>query len=72
MPKGYWIARVDVRDEDAYRDYITANAKALTKFGARFIVRGGPIREPGGSCPGSKRRPRISQLRSSFSLLPFG
>lgn len=41
MPKGYWIARVDVTDPEAYKDYVAANAKAFAKFGARFIVRGG-------------------------------
>lgn len=41
MPKGYWIARVDVHDEEAYKNYVAANAEAFAKFGARFIVRGG-------------------------------
>ena len=41
MAKGYWIARVDVRDEDAYKKYITANAEPFAEFGARFVVRGG-------------------------------
>lgn len=43
MPKGYWIARVDVTDEAAYKNYIAANAKPFAKFNARFIVRGGPF-----------------------------
>jgi len=42
MPKGYWVARVDVRDDAAYKMYVSTNAEAFTKFGARFIVRGGP------------------------------
>src|SRR5438128_2207100 len=41
MAKGYWIARVDVADADVYRRYIAANAEALRKYGARFLVRGG-------------------------------
>jgi uncharacterized protein (DUF1330 family) len=41
MPKGYWIAHVDVTNSDAYRQYVEANAEAFAKFGARFIVRGG-------------------------------
>lgn len=48
MPKGYWIARVDVLDDDRYRSYIAANAVAFAKFGARFIVRSGPFKNPEG------------------------
>lgn len=41
MAKGYWIAHVDVRDADAYKRYVEANAAAFAKYGARFLVRGG-------------------------------
>lgn len=41
MAKGYWIARVDVADSDAYQKYVQANAAAFSKYGARFIVRAG-------------------------------
>ncbi len=41
MAKGYWIARVDVSDPEAYKAYVKANAVAFAKFGARFLVRGG-------------------------------
>ena len=41
MAKGYWIVRVDVRDKAAYQDYVEANAAAFSKYGARFLVRGG-------------------------------
>ena len=41
MPKGYWIAHIDVRDPDAYKLYVKANAAAFAKYGARFLVRGG-------------------------------
>lgn len=41
MAKGYWIARVDVRNADAYKNYVAANGAAFAKFGGRFLVRGG-------------------------------
>jgi uncharacterized protein (DUF1330 family) len=40
MAKGYWIARVDVSDAEAYQRYRGLNAVAFAKFGARFMVRG--------------------------------
>ncbi|GLS31966.1 Uncharacterized conserved protein, DUF1330 family [Mesorhizobium albiziae] len=41
MPKGYWIARVDVRDPEGYKDYVTAAKPAFERFGAKFLARGG-------------------------------
>ena len=43
MPKGYWIARVDTSDPEAYKKYLAANAEPFARFGARFIVRGAPF-----------------------------
>jgi uncharacterized protein (DUF1330 family) len=39
--KGYWIARVDIRDESAYKEYVARNGVAFAKYGGRFLVRGG-------------------------------
>jgi uncharacterized protein (DUF1330 family) len=41
MPKGYWIARMDVTDPQQYQAYIAANAGAFRKYGAKFLVRSG-------------------------------
>jgi len=43
MPKGYWIVRVTVRDSARYPDYLAAARPAFEKYGARFLVRGGPF-----------------------------
>lgn len=41
MPKGYWIARMDVRDAERYKDYVAAAKPAFERHGAKFLVRGG-------------------------------
>jgi uncharacterized protein (DUF1330 family) len=41
MPKGYWIARVDVKNPDAYKKYVEGTAVAFEKYGAHFLARGG-------------------------------
>lgn len=41
MPKGYWIAHVDVADVARYKTYVEANAEPFKMFGARFLVRSG-------------------------------
>ena len=49
MAKGYWIGHVDVSDVDAYQQYVQANAAAFSRYGARFLVRGGPFETPEGT-----------------------
>ena len=41
MAKGYWIAHVDVRDPENYKDYVAAARPAFEKYGAKFLARGG-------------------------------
>jgi uncharacterized protein (DUF1330 family) len=41
MAKGYWIARVDVRDPERYKDYVATAKPAFERYGARFLARGG-------------------------------
>lgn len=42
MPKGYWVARIDVHDLESYkRDYVAHNGAVFAKYGAKFLVRGG-------------------------------
>lgn len=43
MAKGYWIARVDVRDAERYKDYVATAKPAFERHGARFLVRGGAL-----------------------------
>jgi uncharacterized protein (DUF1330 family) len=41
MPKGYWIAHVEVSDDEYYAQYRSLNGAAFAKYGGRFLVRGG-------------------------------
>jgi uncharacterized protein (DUF1330 family) len=41
MAKGYWIARVDVKNDEAYKPYAAANPAIFKKFCGRFLVRAG-------------------------------
>jgi uncharacterized protein (DUF1330 family) len=38
MPKGYWIAHVDVHDPEIYQQYVKANAVAFAKFGRNVVI----------------------------------
>ncbi|SIS99559.1 DUF1330 domain-containing protein [Paracoccus saliphilus] len=41
MAKAYWIANVTVTDPERYASYQALAVKAFSKYGARFLVRGG-------------------------------
>ena len=43
MAKGYWIARVDVRDTERYKDYVSTAKPAFERYGANFLARGGNV-----------------------------
>ena len=54
MPKGYWIAHVDITNPERYKDYIAANAAPLKKYGARFLVRNGACEVTRGGMAGRR------------------
>ena len=49
MAKGYWIARVDVKDEEAMKPYAAANPAIFKKFGGRYLVRSNKREVPEGT-----------------------
>lgn len=49
MPKGYWVARVDVHDAERYPDYVSTAKPAFERFGANFLARGGETQSLEGS-----------------------
>ncbi len=48
MAKGYWIARVDVSNDEGYKPYAAGNPAIFRKFGGKFVVRGGRFEAPEG------------------------
>jgi uncharacterized protein (DUF1330 family) len=59
MAKGYWVVFADVSDPEGYKEHIAANGKALAKYGARFLARGG------------KTEPQEGKPRSRVIVLEF-
>lgn len=51
MAKGYWIAQMDVTDPEGYDAYRKAVALPLSKYGGRFLVRGGALNVVEGDLP---------------------
>ena len=49
MPKGYWIAHVEVDDPDTYVNYVEGAKPAFEEFGATFLARGGQFAEVEGA-----------------------
>jgi uncharacterized protein (DUF1330 family) len=39
--KGYVVAEIDVKDLDAYREYVAAAFPVIQKYGGKFLTRGG-------------------------------
>jgi uncharacterized protein (DUF1330 family) len=60
MAKGYWVASVDITDPEGYKAYVSANAEAFRKFGAKFLVRGGNA-----ECVEGRTRSRLVVLQFS-------
>jgi uncharacterized protein (DUF1330 family) len=66
MPKGYWIARIDIDDLEKYKAYVAANAAPLRKYGAVFLVRAGRFENPEG---GSRSRNVVLEFPSYQAAL---
>ena len=41
MPKGYWVAKANILDDDMLSRYGKQAEIAIEKFGGKFLVRGG-------------------------------
>jgi len=39
--KSYWIGRINVNDQVAYKEYAKRAGPAVKKYGGKFLVRGG-------------------------------
>jgi uncharacterized protein (DUF1330 family) len=66
MAKGYWIARVDVRDAERYKDYVALANAAFEKYGARILARGGTFQKLEGQARGRNVVIEFSSLQASI------
>ena len=41
MNKGYWVARVNIDDTGAFKDYASRAKLAIEKYGGKYVTRGG-------------------------------
>ena len=41
MPKGYWVAKANILDDEKLSSYGKQAEIAIEKFGGKFLVRGG-------------------------------
>ena len=69
MPKGYWIAHLDITDPAAQQQYVAANSIAFKKYGARYLVRGG--KEVAGFPGGSRSVVKNGTMRSRHVVIEF-
>jgi len=49
MAKGYWVALVDVKNQEVMKRYAAANPAIFKKFGGRILVRSGKFEVPEGT-----------------------
>jgi len=68
MARGYWIAHVDVSNDEGYKPYAAANPAIFKKYGGRFVVRAGKY-----DCVEGKTRARqvIIEFPDYVSALAF-
>ena len=43
MAKGYWIACVNVKNQDKFKKYVDLAGPAVHLYGGKFLVRGGKV-----------------------------
>jgi len=71
MPKGYWIAQVDVNSDEGYKPYAAANAAIFKKFGGRFIIRAGKSESMEGKARSRNVVIEFPDYASALALLPL-
>jgi uncharacterized protein (DUF1330 family) len=49
VTKGYWIGRIDVHNNDGYKEYVSQNGPVFAKYGGKFLVRAGKYESPEGT-----------------------
>ena len=70
MPKGYWIAHLTITDPEMQQQYVATNQIAFKKYGAKYIVRGGPV--PPGFPNASRHELMQGTFKQRHVVIEFG
>jgi len=54
MAYGYVIAQINVKDPEAYREYVAEVTPIVEKFGGEYLIRGGKSETVEGTAPGER------------------
>ena len=71
MPHGYVIAQINVKDPEAYREYVAKVTPIVAKFGGEYLIRGGKSETVEGVAPGERtvviRFPSLQAARDWYN-----
>ena len=75
MPKGYWIAHINVHDPESYKNYVAGAMPAYQEYGAKFLVRGTPSEQVEGEGLGPRHVviefPTIEAARACYESTTY-
>ncbi|MCB1386936.1 MAG: DUF1330 domain-containing protein [Nitratireductor sp.] len=75
MPKGYWIAHINVHDPESYKNYVAGAMPAYQEYGAKFLVRGTPSEQVEGEGLGPRHVviefPTIEAARACYESATY-
>ena len=66
--KGYWIARVNIKNKDAYKSYAQLAKPAIEKYGGKYLARGGKQQILEGAITSSNDQVYLTRNKSEMPM----